>query len=293
VALTFERWLQAVEGESIDNSTAHAPQCTDLVRDYYMRVLGAPWGIGHVDRFAWEWWTEFETDRDHPGDWLRKVDRAAAAHWGDVAVWSADMTLPWGSSSGHVAVVESDLGAELAVMNQNFAGHDYAERSTISKEHLLGYLRPLKRLRGVRGLRSLAGSETEGDLTMSEADDIRRDIAALRDHLDNLLSPNGRAKYSFDNAILVELRAMARALDESGADIDTTLAITRAIREGQVTPQGYTYDAAILSLVQGLIGTVGRIKARGDIDVGALASQLKSGLGPDAAAELAQRLGED
>ena len=62
--ITFAEWLRSVEGEAIDNSTAHAPQCTDLVRDYYVRVLGAPWGIGHVGRFAWQWWTGFEDDVD-------------------------------------------------------------------------------------------------------------------------------------------------------------------------------------------------------------------------------------
>jgi len=136
--ITFAEWLRSVEGEAIDNSTAHAPQCTDLVRDYYVRVLGAPWGIGHVGRFAWQWWTGFEDDVDRPGDWLVKRPPEVAARWGDVAVWSAEMTRPWNSESGHVAVVEQDLDVSLKVMNQNFKGHGYAERSTISKRHLLG-----------------------------------------------------------------------------------------------------------------------------------------------------------
>jgi hypothetical protein len=292
VALTFDGWLRAVDGEAIDNSPGQPhPQCTDLVRDYYIRVLGAPWGIGHVASFAHEWWTGFETDVDRPADWLSKVDRDDRAQPGDVAIWSAEMTRPWNSESGHVAVVVEDLDAKLRVMNQNFSGHGYAEYSRISKRHLLGYLRPIRRPRGAGGIRSILSSETEGELTMSEAAEIRRDIAALRDHLENLLTPGGQGAFSFNNAIIDEVRAMARVVDESSDSLKTNLAITEAIRESQITPQGFTYDAAILSLLQGLIGTVGQIAAGDFVDLGALASQLKGTLGDEAAAELGQRLG--
>ncbi|PPG33969.1 hypothetical protein C5E10_09250 [Pseudoclavibacter sp. RFBG4] len=65
----------------------------------------------------------------------------------------------------------------------------------------------------------------------------------------------------------------------------------KAIRGGQVHPQGYTYDAAILGLVQGLYSAIGNVKV-GDVKVNVddLAKQLREGLGKEVAAELAKRL---
>ncbi|ROR64993.1 CHAP domain-containing protein [Agrococcus jenensis] len=290
--ITFAEWLEDVEGKEIDNSAGQPhPQCTDLVRDYYMRVLGAPWGIGHVADFAWQWWTEFETDVDRPSRWLQRVAGDARAQWGDVAIWSAAMTRPQ-SESGHVAVVERDRGPSLDVMNQNFMGHRYSERSTIRKRHLLGYLRPIQPLAGAPGVASAHDSKAEGELTMSEAAEIRAEIAALRDHLDNLLSPGGRGRYSWGDVTVDELRAMVQKVDDASKRLDETLAYVKAIREGQIAPGQYSYDQAILALVQGLTGSVGRLKARPALDVDALAAQLKDGLGADAASDLAKRLSD-
>ncbi len=292
MTITFDEWLRDVDGKAIDNSAAQErPQCTDLVRDYYMRVLGAPWGIGHVADYAWQWWTGFEADVDRPSRWLRKVAPDAPAQWGDVAIWSAAMTRP-GSESGHVAVVEWDRGSSLDVMNQNFKGHGYSERSTIKKRYLLGYLRPIQPLAGAPGSLSTHKSKAEGKLTMSEAADIRAEIAGLRDHLDNLLSPGGRGKYSWGDVTVVELRAMVEKVDEASKQLEETLTYVKAIREGQIAPGQYSYDQAILTLVQGLTGSVGRLKARPALDVDALAAQLKDGLGTDAATDLAKRLSD-
>lgn len=64
------------------------------------------------------------------------------------------------------------------------------------------------------------------------------------------------------------------------------LALARAIRHSQIVPgTGYTYDAAILSLVQGA-----RAGQSGPVDVAALAAQLREGLGAEIASELARRL---
>lgn len=130
-----------------------------------------------------------------------------------------------------------------------------------------------------------------GGLTMADAASLEKDIKGLRDHLDNLLTPGGEGKFSFDAAIISELRALTGIVKGVDGDLDGALAILNAVRQSQVTPQGYTYDAAILSLVQGLIGTVGQIKTGGSVDVAALAEQLRDGLGADVAGELATRLG--
>lgn len=73
------------------------------------------------------------------------------------------------------------------------------------------------------------------------------------------------------------------------AEQQELLATTRAIRLGQITPEGYTYDAAILGLVQGLYGR----KAEGaTVDVAALAAELRKSLGDELATELADELAE-
>jgi murein DD-endopeptidase MepM/ murein hydrolase activator NlpD len=74
------------------------------------------------------------------------------------------------------------------------------------------------------------------------------------------------------------------------AQQDELYATVKAIREGQVHPGGYTYDAAILGLVQGLYTAPGRTGAT-SVDVDALAAQLRDGLGAEVAADLATRLG--
>lgn len=292
MTITFDAWLKDVEGKAIDNSAGQPhPQCTDLVRDYYMRVLGAPWGIGHVGDYAWQWWTGFETDVDRPSAWLQRVPPDAQAQWGDVAIWSAAMTRP-ASESGHVAVVERDRGSSLDVMNQNFKGHRYSERSTIKKRHLLGYLRPIQPLVGAPSIVSTHKRKAEGELTMSEAAEIRAEIAGLRDHLDNLLSPGGRGKYSWGDVTVDELRAMVKKVDDASKRLDEILTYVKAIRQGQIAPGQYSYDQAILALVQGLTGSVGRLKARPALEVDALAAQLKEGLGAEAATDLAKRLSD-
>ncbi|MGC5078448.1 M23 family metallopeptidase [Agrococcus sp. DT81.2] len=63
-------------------------------------------------------------------------------------------------------------------------------------------------------------------------------------------------------------RQFLMALDSN--EQEELLALARAIRASQVTSDGYTYDQAILSLVQGLYGRTGG----GTVDAGALASAL-------------------
>lgn len=62
-----------------------------------------------------------------------------------------------------------------------------------------------------------------------------------------------------------------------------------AIRKSQVHPGGYTYDAAILNLVQGLYPALSKIQSADvNIDVAELAKQIKADLGDD----LSRALGE-
>lgn len=132
---------------------------------------------------------------------------------------------------------------------------------------------------------------TTGDISMADAASIEAKIDGLRQHVDNLLTPGGEGKFSFDAAILSEVRALRGVVDQDSKDLDTALSIVRAVRESQITKDGYTYDAAILSLVQNLVSAVANIKTGGAVDQAAI-DQIKATLGADVAADLAKRLAE-
>ncbi len=129
-------------GKSVDYDGMYGYQCVDLFNFYNRDVAGG--GFIPVS-YAYQLWSASasNTNYDHIG-------AGAPAFKGDVAIYNS--SLPGSGGAGHVAIVLGDLGGNLSVFHQNWGGA-YAHTQTISKNHLLGYLRPRR-----------AGHSPEGSL---------------------------------------------------------------------------------------------------------------------------------
>jgi hypothetical protein len=93
----------------------------------------------------------------YTGTAFTKISALAPMRAGDLPVWR------YGSSVAplsHVAVGITDLGAAVLVESQNTNGHRYAEKTTLPKAGLLGYLRPVN------------GAEVNGTGKVSLASDL-------------------------------------------------------------------------------------------------------------------------
>lgn len=265
--LTLDAWLKAVDRKAIDNSPGFSPQCTDLWRDYLMRVVGAPWGAGHAQSYAWQLWTMFEKDVDQPSRWLSKVPASSTALPGDGAVWGTGLYDP----TGHVAVVMADLGDRLRVMNQNYAGHPYTEISTISKKHVLGYLRPKTK--------ALSPGESGGDEGDEMSAEFEKWARTRLDEISDMLTftPTGDP--------------YMRALDNKLTAVEK---VGKETRDALLKPDqnGFRPVDVILSHTVGAYAIVAKqAKAQGvTLDTSAIVGELRKTLPNDVADELAKRL---
>lgn len=120
---------------------AFGAQCTDLFNRYHMDLKGGSYVRMGGNGGAKNLWT---TTNAQMLNWYTKVGPGGAARKGDVAVFN-------NGTYGHVAIVLSDLGADLRVFHQNDCGTNDqgvnkcpAREGTLSKSRysLLGYFRP-------------------------------------------------------------------------------------------------------------------------------------------------------
>lgn len=120
-------WFSGVEGTYVDMDGKYGAQCVDLAKHYAVRVHGVPnIAYGHGKDFA-------HGVTNQPG-WTF-ISPSSNAIAGDVVSFGPS----WGDGYGHVAVVVSDNGDSLTVIQQNpKAPH----KATLRKSDVVGYARP-------------------------------------------------------------------------------------------------------------------------------------------------------
>jgi surface antigen len=124
-----DRFFKKYNGVAIDADGAFGAQCVDLARRYASEVFGAP-GISGNGR---DWYSTGASS-----GFFRQVGSGEQPQVGDIACWGPAM----GGGYGHVAIVLSkDWGAQLLCMSQNPGP---ARQMSITKNGLMGYLRPTK-----------------------------------------------------------------------------------------------------------------------------------------------------
>ncbi|MFT4294645.1 MAG: CHAP domain-containing protein [Micropruina sp.] len=138
--MTLDQFVATYDGKylDVDGVPAGNPyQCVDVFKQYDRRVIGGDGPPTGGDGGAHEYWDSFTSNL---ASRYLKIDRSQSAVRGDVAVWARN--LPGSGGYGHVAIVLSDSPAgssSLYVLTQNPGA---TKRANISKNYLLGYLRP-------------------------------------------------------------------------------------------------------------------------------------------------------
>ncbi|WP_341230441.1 CHAP domain-containing protein [Nocardioides salarius] len=137
---TLEQFLHDYTGESVDvDGYPEQPyQCTDLYRLYNREVVGGAEELIPGDGGAHSLWNNFTNAMSKS---YTKVPASSNARRGDVAIYGKE--LPGSIGAGHVAIVLADEGTALKLLHQNYGSRYYVTQdSGISKNYLLGYLRP-------------------------------------------------------------------------------------------------------------------------------------------------------
>lgn len=114
----------------VDFDGRYGAQCVDLFNYFNRDVVGA----GFVSAAY-----AFQLYGNAPTSKYDKLPASATPQKGDVAVWSSN--LPGSGRAGHVAIVLSNAGGNINVLEQNRQGSPSIVHSE-SKNYLLGYLRP-------------------------------------------------------------------------------------------------------------------------------------------------------
>lgn len=140
-----DAFVAKYNGKSVDYDGMYGYQCVDLFNFFNRDVVGG--GFIGVS-YAYQLWSAGASNNSY-----NHVAANQSAQKGDVAIYGS--SLPGSGGAGHVAIVLGDAGANLSVFHQNWSGA-YAHTQTISKNYLLGYLRPKR-----------TGSSPEGNLDVA------------------------------------------------------------------------------------------------------------------------------
>lgn len=149
--LTFDRWVQLVDGKYVDIDGAHGGQCWDTFADLCISV----WGIPPINTWGgtWSGWAYAIWDQYHVNGAANYFDRIPAdqpALPGDVAIWTDKH---WYYPASHICAVLADAGPNLYCMSQNSSAArpwlpGYSNQATgpnirqyLTKQGLAGYLR--------------------------------------------------------------------------------------------------------------------------------------------------------
>lgn len=142
LASDTDAFVASYNGKSVDYDGMYGYQCVDLFNFFNRDVVGG--GFIGVS-YAYQLWSASASYNSY-----NHIAASQPAAKGDVAVYSS--ALSGSGGAGHVAIVLGDAGGSISVLHQNWGGA-YAHTQTISKNNLLGYLRPKR-----------AGSSPEGSL---------------------------------------------------------------------------------------------------------------------------------
>ncbi|WP_427017877.1 CHAP domain-containing protein [Pseudarthrobacter sp. P1] len=126
LAAAVDRYVNTVNGQTVDIDGANGGQCVDLVAHYTLQAIGG----GNVFGNGKDWYTSPTALASYT-----QISASAPAQKGDVACWGP----AWGGGYGHVAIVLEDLGGSLKTLSQNPGP---AHIMTLGKDGLQGYLRP-------------------------------------------------------------------------------------------------------------------------------------------------------
>ncbi len=131
-ALSTSAWLSLVDGKPVGTG-----ECVALANDFCARVLGVPapgTDGGTHPGYASSMYEAYS------GTAFKKISPLAPMQPNDLPVWKFGSSV---APLSHVAVGLTDLGPAVLVESQNTNGHRYAEKTTLPKVGLLGYLRPV------------------------------------------------------------------------------------------------------------------------------------------------------
>lgn len=152
--LSLAAWLAQVDGQPVGSG-----ECVALADSYAVQVVGSPVisaAGGTHNEYASSMWEAFGANGT--GNWYRQVSPLLPMLPGDVCVWRFGSAV---APFSHVAVGLQDLGVAVLVESQNTNGHRWAEKTTLPKAGLYGYLRPLNSAQ-VDGVGIHAAADVQG-----------------------------------------------------------------------------------------------------------------------------------
>jgi hypothetical protein len=132
--MTARQWMQAVNGKYIDYDGAYGAQCVDLIKKYFVEIIGIP----AIRNNAIDYWTNYPTAH------FTRISNTASfvPKSGDIMIWGKGV-----GQYGHIAIVWTATVDWFDSLDQNWP---YSNGTTPAKfvHHnygsVLGVLRPKK-----------------------------------------------------------------------------------------------------------------------------------------------------
>jgi len=140
--MTFQKWLDDVNGKFVDVDGYYGAQCTDLMRDYCVRVLGLDAYIIPPTDYAKNIFKKFTGK----SSFFKKIvnvwnDLACVPKPGDIIFW--DWSFPVTGYAGHTGICTWSDGYHIIVMNQNYGTIKSSQLRKFSYKGVMGWLRPI------------------------------------------------------------------------------------------------------------------------------------------------------
>jgi len=135
--MTFQSWLDFVNGKFIDVDGKYGSQCVDLMRHYLVNCLGLPAYSIPAVKYAKQIF-------NNPGTKFKAIkniwnDPNCKPQAGDIVIWN--WFWPITGIAGHVGICTWADGKSIIVMNQNYGSVKSSQLRKFSYKGVIGWLR--------------------------------------------------------------------------------------------------------------------------------------------------------
>jgi hypothetical protein len=132
--MTAEKWINAVVGKYVDYDGVYGAQCVDLIKKYFVEVIGIP----AIRNNAKDYWTNYPTAH------FTRITNTPSflPKRGDIMIWGTAV-----GQYGHIAIIDTANLNTFVSLDQNWPfsnGTTPAKRITHNYNGVLGVLRPKK-----------------------------------------------------------------------------------------------------------------------------------------------------